>query len=129
MEEKIKQCVEEFYREYPTLPRTNRMQLAIEVICERVLNWYDTPEVRDKQPNGDVVFYSTDIPLYDEVEEKLNLKPCTRLLAFLNTELRNHFHYENGEDERTHQVRILLQIAYGDEATIETATKAYQAFC
>lgn len=128
MEEKIRQSVEEFYREYPTLPRTEKFRVIIGRICEDFLDGFE-PEIIEGYHVQDIVFYATDLPLYDIVENNIGIHPCGRLLRFLNNEIRNHFPYENGEDEHTHQVRILLQIAYGDEPTIETARKAYESFC
>ena len=79
-------------------------------------------------PIGDIVFYSTDLPLFDAVIDSLvcpTIHSCRALNDFVINDLGNHFVYENGEDKKTHNLRIMLQIVYGDYTTIKNARKAF----
>ena len=128
MEDKVRQTIEGFYKEYPNLPKTDGIHFALELIIRDFLKGFE-PHSVEEMPIGDIMFYSTDIPLIDAVNNSLvspTISPCGELTEFLFTELGKHFPYENSEDAKTHDLRILLQIVYGDYNTIKITRKAFE---
>jgi len=128
MENKVKQTIERFYEEYPNLPKTDGIHFALELITRDFLKGFEPNNV-EEMPIGDIVFYATDLPLFGAVINSLicpTINSCSALTDFLINDLGNHFIYENGEDEKTHNLRIMLQIVYGDYTTIKNARKAFE---
>lgn len=128
MEDKVRQAIEGFYKEYPTLPKTDGIHFALELITRNFLKGFE-PHTVQEMPIDDIVFYSTDLPLFDAVIDSLicpTIHSCSALAYFLINDLGKHFSYENGEDNKTHDLRIMLQIVYGDYVTIKIARKAFE---
>lgn len=128
MEDKVRQTIEGFYKEYPTLPKTDGIHFALELITRDILKGFE-PHTVQEMPIDDVMFYATDLPLFDAVINSLvckKVKPCEKLDDFLINDLGKHFPYENGEDNKTHDLRIMLQIVYGDYVTIKIARKGFE---
>lgn len=129
MEDKVRQSIEGFYKEYPTLPKTDGIHFALELITRDFLKGFE-PHIFEEMPIGDIVFYATDLPLFGAVIDSLvcptiNSYSYSSLTDFLISDLGNHFKYENGEDKETHNLRIMLQIVYGDYNTIKVAQNAF----